>query len=85
VVENMSYFVIPETGKRMEIFGRSKGEEMAEAVGAPLLGQLPLDPEMAKLCDEGDIERYNSDTFVSLSIAVTQALPEAKGRQEQSQ
>jgi hydrogenase maturation protease len=84
VVENMSYFIMPETGKRMEIFGRSKGEEMAEAAGAPLLGQIPLDPELAKLCDEGDIERYNSDTFISLSIAFTQALPEAKVKQEQS-
>jgi len=61
VVENMSYLVVPETGKKMEIFGRSRGEGMAKASGAPLLGKLPIDPELAKLCDEGKIERYSSD------------------------
>jgi Mrp family chromosome partitioning ATPase len=32
VVENMSYLVLADTGKRLEIFGRSKGEEMARRV-----------------------------------------------------
>ena len=76
VVENMSYFLIPESGKRIEIFGRSKGEEMAMAAGAPLLGQLPLDPELARLCDEGEIERHNSDAFIALSMAFSQTVPE---------
>jgi Mrp family chromosome partitioning ATPase len=66
VVENMSYLVLPETNKRLEIFGRSKGEEMAKASGAPLLGKLPIDPELAKLCDEGKIERYSSDAVSEL-------------------
>jgi Mrp family chromosome partitioning ATPase len=61
VVENMSYLILPETGKKMEIFGRSRGEEMAKTSGAPLLGKLPIDPELARLCDEGKIERYSSD------------------------
>lgn len=61
VIENMSYLVLPETGKRLEVFGKSKGEEMAIACGAPLLGKLPIDPQLAKLCDEGEIERYTSE------------------------
>ncbi|GAJ04423.1 unnamed protein product, partial [marine sediment metagenome] len=61
VVENMSYLYVPEIDKRIELFGKSKGEEMAQASGAPFLGQLPIDPELARLCDEGNIERYNSD------------------------
>jgi Mrp family chromosome partitioning ATPase len=61
VVENMSYLILPETGKKMEIFGKSRGEEMAKTSGAPLLGKLPIDPELARLCDEGKIERYSSD------------------------
>jgi Mrp family chromosome partitioning ATPase len=61
VVENMSYLVLPETGKKLEVFGKSKGEEMAKASGAPLLGKLPIDPDLARLCDEGSIERYSSD------------------------
>ena len=61
VVENMSYFILPESGKRIELFGKSKGLEMANAAGAPLLAQFPIDPQLAQLCDEGNIERYSSD------------------------
>jgi len=76
VVENMSYLVLPETGKKMEVFGRSRGEEMAKASGAPLLGQLPIDPELAQLCDEGKIERYSSDAVSSMFANVVAALNE---------
>jgi Mrp family chromosome partitioning ATPase len=74
VVENMSYLVLPETGKQMEIFGRSKGEEMAKASGSPLLGRLPIDPELAKLCDEGKIERYSSDAVSEFFANMVAAL-----------
>jgi len=78
VVENMSYLYVAEIDKRIELFGRSRGEEMAQVVGAPLLGQLPIDPELAKLCDEGEIERYTSDAFTTFSQSFIQALPEAR-------
>jgi len=74
VVENMSYFVVPDTGKRIELFGNSKGQEMAKAAGAPLLGQLPIDPELARLCDEGNIERYDSEALSSFAEAFLQAM-----------
>jgi Mrp family chromosome partitioning ATPase len=67
VVENMSYFVVPETGKRLELFGSSKGDEMAQVTGSPLLGKLPVDPQIAQLCDAGEIEKYTSDAFEELS------------------
>jgi Mrp family chromosome partitioning ATPase len=74
VVENMSYLILPETSKRLEIFGKSKGEEMAKASGAPLLGKLPIDPELARLCDEGEIERYSSDAVSEFFTNVVTAL-----------
>jgi len=74
VVENMSYLYVPEIDKRMEIFGKSRGEEMAQAAHAPLLGRLPIDPELAKLCDEGNIERYNAEIMNSLSESLSQAI-----------
>jgi ATP-binding protein involved in chromosome partitioning len=74
VVENMSYLLLPETGKRLEVFGKSKGEEMAKASGAPLLGTLPIDPELARLCDEGSIEKYSSDAVSELFGNVVAAL-----------
>jgi len=75
VVENMSYLVSPDNGKRIEIFGSSNGEKMSLAAGAPLLEQLPLDPELARLCDEGTIERYNSEGVSNLTQALLQATP----------
>ena len=74
VVENMSYFILPETGKKLELFGKSRADEMAQAAGAPLLGQIPIDPELARLCDEGDIERYDSDLIDTFADALIQAV-----------
>lgn len=75
VVENMAYLYVPEIDKRIELFGKSRGEEMAQASKAPLLGQLPIDPELAKLCDEGNIERYDSGIINSLGKSLSQAVP----------
>ncbi|MDD5338911.1 MAG: Mrp/NBP35 family ATP-binding protein [Dehalococcoidales bacterium] len=75
VVENMSYLYIPEIKKKMEIFGKSNGEEMAKTAEAPLLGQLPIDPELAKLCDEGNIERYNSEAYNTYTQKLLDVLP----------
>ena len=75
VVENMAYLYVPEIDKRIELFGRSRGEEMARAAGAPFLGQLPIDPELAKLCDEGDVERYQAEILDNLSESLAKAVP----------
>ena len=75
VVENMSYLYVPEIDKRIEVFGRSRGEEMARAARAPLLGQLPIEPELAKLCDEGNIERYDGEIVTKLGESLARALP----------
>jgi len=75
VVENMSYLYLPETDKKMEVFGRSRGTEMATAAGAPLLGKIPIDPALAKLCDEGDIERYDAEVVGRLGEALARSVP----------
>ncbi len=67
VVENMSYLWVPEIKRKMEIFGKSRAQEMAQAAGAPLLAQIPIDPELAKLCDAGEIESYDSPGFQELA------------------
>ena len=74
VVENMSYLYVPEIDKRIEIFGRSRGEELARAVNAPLLGQLPIDPNLARLCDEGQIESYDGEIVTKLGESLVQAV-----------
>jgi Mrp family chromosome partitioning ATPase len=74
VVENMSYLYIPEMNKKMEIFGKSHAGEMAQSAGAPLLGQLPIDPGLATLCDEGNIERYDSEAYTDFTQKLTGVL-----------
>ena len=74
VVENMSYLYVSEIDKKIELFGKSKGEEMAQAAEAPLLGTLPIDPELARLCDEGNIERYSSDAFDNMTEKLARAI-----------
>jgi Mrp family chromosome partitioning ATPase len=74
VVENMSYLYIPELNKKMEIFGKSHAGEMAQTAGAPLLGQLPIDPSLVTLCDEGNIERYNSEAYTAYIQQLTKLL-----------
>jgi Mrp family chromosome partitioning ATPase len=63
LVENMSYFVCPDTGKRYEIFGPSHAAEMAMQLAVPFLGRLPIDPRVAALCDVGQVELYDSGVF----------------------
>jgi len=71
VVENMSYLYVPEIKKKIELFGPSKGEEMARSAGAPLLAQLPIDPELARLCDNGEIEHYTSEVVDKLGQSLS--------------
>jgi Mrp family chromosome partitioning ATPase len=79
VVENMAYLYVPEIDKRIELFGPSRGEEMAQSAGAPFLGQLPIDPELAKLCDEGNVERYQADIVSSLGESLSKVMDATKG------
>lgn len=53
VVENMSAFVDPETGKRFELFSSGGGQRLADEIGAPLLGSVPLQPGLAESADVG--------------------------------
>jgi hydrogenase maturation protease len=75
VVENMSYLYVPEINKKIELFGKSRGEETAQAAGARFLGQIPIDTELAKLCDEGKIERYDSEIITNLSSSLKKVIP----------
>jgi Mrp family chromosome partitioning ATPase len=78
LIENMSYFECPDTGKRYEVFGPSHAQETADQIGIPLLGRLPIDPEIAVLCDAGRVEEYASDAFAPIAAELAQRTPEAK-------
>ena len=53
VIENMSGFVCPDCGKKIDIFGSGGGKRMSAQMNVPFLGEIPLDPEMVKMGDAG--------------------------------
>ena len=53
VIENMSYFVAPDTGNRYEIFGQCGGQKLAEEYSLNFLGQVPLGMEVREGGDKG--------------------------------
>ena len=55
VVENMSYYQCPDCGKRHDIFGVSRIGEIAARHGITAVSRLPLDPAIAKQCDQGTV------------------------------
>jgi len=73
LVENMAYMTMPD-GSAKEIFGPSTGAELVVLSGAPLLAQIPLDPDIALLCDAGKLEEYNSDAFDTLAANFMKSL-----------
>ncbi len=75
LVENMAYVTCPKCGERIEIFGPSQALQTTARLGVPLLAQLPLDPELARLCDQGRVEEYVSDEIDALTEAVLKRLP----------
>lgn len=74
VIENMSYFVAPDTGKRYEIWGPSHAEQVVTRAGAPLLMRLPLDPELMALADSGRLDELDSPLVDQLAQSALDAL-----------
>jgi ATP-binding protein involved in chromosome partitioning len=75
VVENMAYFDCPDTGKKHFIFGASHVSEVVLTAGAPLFAQLPIDPQVTALCDEGKVESVTLAEIPALLKAFTRAMP----------
>ena len=69
LVENMSAYVCPDCGKSHPLFGASKVEETAAALGVPVLAKLPLDPAVNMLVDAGrveDVQRPELQDFIDV-------------------
>jgi len=80
IVENMAYFVAPDTGKYYYIFGRSGGQEAAEELQVPFLGRIPLDIPTREASDCGepvlitDPEGAQSQTFHEVAGKLAQQI-----------
>ena len=55
LVENMSYALCPDCGKKIHVFGESHIGEIAEEYHVPVLAQMPINPALASACDNGTV------------------------------
>lgn len=74
VVENMSYVTCPDCGKKLEIFGKGKAEEIAKELGVPVLATLPIDPKTAELVDDGRIDEADRTGIDEAFEAISKTL-----------
>ena len=56
LVENMSYLICPDCGKKISVFGESRVDEAAKANGLTVLAKIPIDPRIAAAVDGGTVE-----------------------------
>ena len=72
-VENYSYLECPDCGKKIEVFGKSHLDEVAEKFNLPILARLPIDPSVAFAYDSGLMETVNTDKVSGVIDAIENA------------
>ena len=72
-VENYSYLQCPDCGKKIQVFGKSHLDEVAEKFNVPILARLPIDPAVAEAYDAGLMETVNTDALTGAVEAVENA------------
>lgn len=70
IVENMSYVECPDCGRQIHLFGESHLEETALQYNLRILDRLPIDPQLARACDQGTLELYGGDLLKNAVEAV---------------
>lgn len=74
IVENMSYVECPGCKERIEVFGKSHVDEVAAQYHLPVLGKIPMTPEIAAASDAGDIENLEGD-WLDGAVSAIEAVP----------
>ena len=86
IVENMSYFIAPDTGNRYDIFGHGGARKEAERIGVPFLGEVPLTMDIRETSDAGTpVVVSNPDgaaakTYRQIATRVWQELETVQGK-----
>ncbi len=75
LVENMSYAICPNCSEKLEIFGKSQGEQVAKDTGIDFLGGLPWDITLNALIDQGKITDYVSAEINNMVEKIMFKLP----------
>ena len=79
VIENMSYVTCPDCGKKIEVFGPSKLDEVARQYRLDVLGRLPIDPKLAAACDAGALETELPENLLPDALAAVEAVKPHEG------
>lgn len=74
VIENMSYMECPDCGKKLNVFGESKAEEIAKSLGVPVLATMPIRPQTATLVDLGKVDTANAPEAAEAFAKLKEAL-----------
>ena len=72
-VENYSYLECPDCGKKIEVFGKSKLDSVAEKFNLPILARLPIDPKVAESYDAGKMESVDISRIEGVLPAIENA------------
>ena len=75
LVENMSYLTCPDCGKKIEVFGHSKVQEIANEYGIMATARMPLDKNISALADTGRIEDYQTDALNDIYAQIEKVKP----------
>lgn len=70
LVENMSYFMCDKCGEKHYLFGESHVEDIAQRHDIKVMAQMPMNPELAALCDKGQIESVEGDWLKPIVDAI---------------
>lgn len=73
LVENYSYLKCPDCGKEIPVFGKSKIDEVAEEMGALVLGKMPIDPTLTELTEAGKFAEAKNE-YLEEAYSVLQLL-----------
>ena len=63
IVENYSYLKCPCCNEKIEVFGKTHVDEIANKYNIPVIARLPIDPKLSALCDAGTIETVETDAL----------------------
>ena len=69
-VENYAYLECPDCGKKIQVFGQSHLDEVAEKFELPILARLPIDPKVAEAFDSGNMESVSTDRVADVIAAI---------------
>lgn len=72
IIENYSYLECPDCKKRIEVFGKSKIDDVSLELGIPVLGKLPIVPEFAELADKGKFDEVRNEYVILAVNKITQ-------------